>query len=190
MVDAGIVVIRTAQQHDAEAVFALQLFQHFAGRAAHGDVVEVIPARGSPASTARLFSSGDEAQDVLELLVHLAFEEVRLGEVDEGIQEPDALFLEQVAFLDERRLDGLRRGGDGRDRCGWPARAQSGLVRQSIIGKKMMSSGFLACTTIQQVVHVRDAELAGEAGVDGAALGAFLVQLLAGVIARRRCSRP
>ena len=30
VIDAGIVVIRPAQQHDAEAVFALQLLQHFA----------------------------------------------------------------------------------------------------------------------------------------------------------------
>ena len=30
VVDAGVVVIRAAQQHDAEAVFALQLLQHLA----------------------------------------------------------------------------------------------------------------------------------------------------------------
>ena len=41
----------------------------------------------------------------------------------------------------------------------------------------------LGVRLIEQVVDVRDAELAGEAGVDGAALGAFLVHLLAGVIA-------
>ncbi len=35
---------------------------------------------------------------------------------------------------------------------------------------------------VEQVVHVRDAELGREAGVDGAALGAFLVQLLGGVV--------
>ena len=35
---------------------------------------------------------------------------------------------------------------------------------------------------VQQVMHVRNAQLRGEARVDGAALGAFLVQLLAGVI--------
>ena len=35
VIDAGVVVIRPAQQHHAEAVFALQLFQHFARRAAH-----------------------------------------------------------------------------------------------------------------------------------------------------------
>ena len=31
VVDAGVVVIRAAQQHDAEAVLALQLLQHLAG---------------------------------------------------------------------------------------------------------------------------------------------------------------
>ena len=42
VVHAGIVVIRAAQQHHAQPVFALQLFQHLARRAAHGHVVEVI----------------------------------------------------------------------------------------------------------------------------------------------------
>ena len=43
---------------------------------------------------------------------------------------------------------------------------------------------------VQQVVHVRDAELGREARVDGAALGAFLIQLLARCNPRRRCSPP
>ena len=72
-------MIRTAQQHDAEAVLALQLLQHLAGRAAHGDVVEVTRARDSLRSTARLFSSGDEAENVLELLEHLPLEQIRLA---------------------------------------------------------------------------------------------------------------
>ena len=48
----------------------------------------------------------------------------------------------------------------------------------------------LGVHVVEQVVDVRNAQLGGEARVDGAALGAFLVQLLAGVIASRRCSPP
>ena len=40
VIDSGVVVIRTAQQHHTDAVFALQLFQSFASRAAHDYVVE------------------------------------------------------------------------------------------------------------------------------------------------------
>ena len=54
-----------------------------------------------------------QAENVLELLVHLPLEKVGLGEVDEGVQEEDALSCEQVAFLGERGLHGLGRGGHG-----------------------------------------------------------------------------
>ena len=182
VIDAGIVVIRPAQQHHAEAVFALELLQHFARRAAHGDVVEVLAARDSPASTARLFSSGERPRMSLNSSNICRSKRSGLREVDEGVQEPDALLLEEIAFLDERRLHRLRRGRRRSGRYGWPARCAGRLVRQSIIGKKMMSSGFFGVHHVEQVVHVRDAELRGEAGVDGAALGAFLVQLLAGVV--------
>ena len=53
--------------------------------------------------------------------------------------------------------------------------------KASIIGKKMMSSCFFGWIDVKQVVHVRNAHLRGEAGIDGAALGAFLVKLFAGV---------
>ena len=42
MVDAGVVVIRTAEQDHAEAVFALELIEHFPRGAAHGHVVEEV----------------------------------------------------------------------------------------------------------------------------------------------------
>ncbi len=133
VVHAGIVVIRPAQQHHAEPVFALQLFQHLAGLAAHGDVVEVIE-RAVAFLHGALVLFGRQAQDVLELLVHLALEQVGLGEVDERVQEPDALLLEQVAFLGERRLHRRRRRGHGRTgtaglhvrRAGWSGSRSSG----------------------------------------------------------------
>src|ERR1019366_4109110 len=173
VVDAGVVVIRAAQQHHADAILALQLFQHLAGVAAHGDVIEVL--QGAVAGRhGALVLLGAEAEDILEFLVHLAFEEVRLGEVDEGVQKTYAAFLEHVAFLDERGFDGGRRGGDG----GTGAR---GLHMGERAGEAVDHreeddvERLFGVGAIEQVVDVRDAQLAGEAGVDGAALGAFLV---------------
>ena len=63
---------------------------------------------------------GRQAENVLELLVHLPLEDIRLRKIDEGIQERDALFLEQIAFLGER---GLHRGRRGRRLWGRSAMA-------------------------------------------------------------------
>ena len=91
VVDAGVVVIRTAEQDDAETVFALELVQHFAGGAAHGHVVEVVEGAIALLDGA-LVLFGREAEDVLELLKHLALEEVGLGQIDERIQEDGCPF--------------------------------------------------------------------------------------------------
>ncbi len=84
----------------------------------------------------------------LNCFVHLALEEVGLAErLTNGVQELDALLLEEVAFLGEGGLDGLGRGGDGGAGAVALRVDQVGLVRQSIIGKKMMSSGFFSWCT-------------------------------------------
>ena len=117
----------------------------------------------------------------LNCLVHLPLEQVGLGEIDEGIQEQDALFGEQVAFLGERRLHRFRRSRHG-------GAATAGLRLVQVAGeaidhrKEDDVERLLGVHFVQQVVHVRNAQLRGEARVDGAALGAFLVQLLAGEI--------
>jgi hypothetical protein len=55
------------------------------------------------------------------------------------------------------------------------------------MGKKMWVSGFYrAVHAVEQIVDVGDAQLAGEARVDAAALGAALVQLLIGVVREDR----
>src|ERR1035437_5960625 len=163
VVDAGIVVIRTAQQHHADAILALQLFQHLAGLAAHGDVIEVLQG-----AVARFYGAlvlfGAEAEDILEFLVHLPFEEVRLGEVDERVQETYAAFLEHVAFLDERGFDSGGRGGDGGTGSrGLHVRERAGEAidhREEDDVERLLS-----VRAIEQIVDVRDAQLAGEAGV-------------------------
>src|ERR1019366_2226517 len=82
----------------------------------------------------------------------------------------------------ERGFDGCRGGGDG-------GTGSRGLHVRERAGEAIDHreeddvERFLSVRAIEQVVDVRDAQLAGEAGVDGAALGAFLVHFFAGVIA-------
>ena len=49
-------------------------------------------------------------------------------------------------------------------------------------GEEDIVDRLLGVHDIQQIMHVRNAELGGEAWIDGAALGAFLIELLAGEI--------
>ena len=178
MVDAGVVVVRPAQHHDAEAVLGLELIEHLARRLAQvvlealqaavalvdgpavlvvGQPEQVAPNRRTAASRSRRGSS------TLTNVFYVAH--AHLGE--------------DVALLGERGLHGLGGRGDGRAGAIALASQDRCEVSVSIIGKKMTSSGFLAVVLVEQVVDVRDADLAREAGVDRAALGTLLVQLLA-----------
>ena len=101
--------------------------------------------------------------------------------VDERIQELDAHLLEEIAFLGERRLDGCGRGRHGG--------AGAMALRVDHVGRQIVDhreeddvERLLLVVHVEQVVHVRNADLRGEARIDGAALGAFLVELLGGVI--------
>ncbi len=188
VVHAGIVVIGAAQQDDAEPVFALELFEHFAGGAAHGDVVEDVEGAIALFDGAMIFFRR-QAKDVLELFVHLALENIGVGEVDEGVDEADALLFEEIAFLGERSLDRRRRGGDG-------GAGTAGLQALEIAGEAVDHreeddiERLLGVDLVEQIVDVRDAELRGEAGIDGAALGAFFVQFFASCSRSIRGSRP
>src|ERR1017187_6783065 len=180
VVHAGVVVIRTAQQHHTQAIFPFELLQHLARSAAHGHVVKVV--EGTVALFPRLLVLfGRQPQDVFELFVELPLQQIGLGEVDERVQETDALFGEQVAFLDER---GLHRFGRGRHR----GTATAGLNVVQIGGEAIDHreendvERLPGVHLVEQVVYVWNPQLGGEARVDGAALGAFLVQLLAGEI--------
>ena len=176
VIHAGIVVIRTAQQDDAETVFAFELFQHLAGGAAHRHVVEHVEC-AEPLFDGPFVLLGRQPQDVFELLKHLPLQEVGLGQVDEGVQEEDAFLGEQIAFLDERRFDRFRRGGHGGARAAGLRALQ--LAGQAVDHREEDDvERLLGVHLVEQVVHVRNAELGGEARVDGAALGALFVQLL------------
>ena len=66
VVHAGVVVVRAAEQHHAQAIFAFQIGQHFAGRAAHGDVIEMVERAIALFDGAQVFLRR-QAEDVLEL---------------------------------------------------------------------------------------------------------------------------
>src|SRR5690242_4067473 len=181
VIHARVVVIRTAQQDDAQAVFALELFEHFASGAAHGDVIEIFE-RAIALLDGALILFGAEAEDVLELLEHLALEKLRVRKVHERIHEADALLLEEVTFLGERGLHGSRRGRHGGTRAAGLHMAQRAGEAVDHREKDDVER-LLGVDLVQQVVDVRNAELRREARVDGAALRAFLIQFFAGVLA-------
>jgi len=180
VVHAGVVMIRPAQQHHADAVLPLELFENLAGRAAHRHVVERVE-RAVAFLHRPMVLLRRQAQDVFELFVHLPLEEVGTGQVDEGVQEDHALFFEQVAFLGERRL---HRRGSGRYGGARPAGLDAReLARQAVDhGEENNIQRLLRMHFVQQVMDVRNAEFRREAGVDSAALGAFFVQFLAGEV--------
>ena len=181
VVDARVVVIRPAQQDDAEAVFPLESAQSTLARRCRAR--STLVSRRAPCSPLppRGRSPPRKAEHVLELLEHLALNSTRAREVLTNVSCSDALLGEDVPFLGEGGLHRLRGRRALSDRCGCLDVNQS-VNRQSTIGKKMKSSGFLSCSTYKQVVDVRDADLGREAGVDGPPLGTFLIELLAGVV--------
>jgi hypothetical protein len=102
-------------------------------------------------------------------------------DVDERVQKQHAHFGEQVAFFREGRLHRFRRVPRQSGMRGCLVHFRS-LGRQSIIGKKIDVQRFPGVVRVEQIVNVRDAQLRRETGVDGSALGAFLVELLGGVV--------
>ena len=102
-----------------------------------------------------------------------------VGKVDERVQEDHALLLEEVALFGEGRLHGLRRGGHGG--AGAVLRGVGDVAGEAIDNREEdVVERLLGVSVVEQVMHVRDAQLRREAGIDGAALGAFLVKLLGG----------
>ncbi len=89
--------------------------------------------------------------------------------------------LEEIALFGEGGLDGRGRGGD--------RGAGAMALRVDQVGLQIVDhreedevERLLLMVHVEQVVHVRDADLGREAGVDGAALGAGLVHLLGSVV--------
>ena len=180
VVDAGVVVVRPAQHHDADAVFRFQPLQDFPALGAHDLVLEIMLGLQARLHGAGVLLPG-EAENIHKLIVHLLGQQRRVAGIHKGIEEKDVVLLENIPFLGERGLDGFRRGGH----------RGAGAMRLRVlhVARQVVNHGaeddverLLLVVHIEHVVHVRNAHLGGEAGVDGAALGAFLVKLLVGVV--------
>src|SRR6185437_5812514 len=180
VIDAGIVVIRPAQQHDSQAVFGFQLLENFARLAAHNVVRELVQRLQALLHGAIVLFFA-QAQNVLPVVIHLAMSDLVLVESNEGVLPDDALLLEQVGFLGESRLHrcrGRRHRGAGAAGLGIFQKCWQGINH----GEENDVELLLGVDDVQQIVHVRNPNLRREAGINGAALGAFLVELLAGVL--------
>ena len=180
VVDARVVVVRAAEQHDAEPVLALELLQHLARRRAQV-ALEALERR---------------VAGLHRPLVLLARR---------------ARGRPSTPRTSASRTAGARRGsrrcrGSG---CPSPRTGRLSLMKAALtasgvavtVGQARLSCVFfrsdgqrvdhreeddverlLRVRLVEQVVHVRDAELRREAGVDRAALGALLVELLGGEV--------
>ena len=167
-------MIRPAKHHDADAVFSLELLEDLAALRAEDTVHELVLGFEARLDGAYVLLPR-ESQDVLELIEELFGQQGRIAGIHEGIQKKDIILTEDIAFLGEGRLDGFRRrryGGAGAMRL---------RVRQ--VARQIVNHGaeddverLLLVMDVKQVVHVWDTHFGREAGIDGAALGAFLVK--------------
>ena len=101
--------------------------------------------------------------------------------IHKGIAEENVILLEDVTLFGERGLDGFGCGNNGR--------ASAVRLHLAQVAGKVVNHGaednierLLLVVHVEQVVHVRNAYLGGEARIDGAALCAFFIELLAGVV--------
>src|SRR5205807_9792074 len=109
------------------------------------------------------------AENISEAIKHLPLEQNGRTAVDERIQELNAHFLEEIAFLYERSL---RRGRRSRDRWTGPMALRVHQVRRQVVdhGEEDHVQWLLLVVHIEDIVHVRDAHLRREASIDGSAL--------------------
>ena len=168
VVQARIVVIRAAEHHDADAVFALELVENFAGALANAAFIILEALK--PASMARSFSSCERPRRA-STPVHLEGEQLPVREIENRIDILHVDFGENVVFFRERGLHGFRSGGDGGAGVGAGELDQRGM--QHVVHREENGvERLLAVLHLNQVVDVRDADLRREAGIDGAAIGA------------------
>ena len=180
VVDAGVVVVRSAQHDDADAVLGLEPFQDFPALVPQDFVHEAVLGFEALVHGANVLLPG-KPEDIAELVIHLLGQQRGPGGVYESVEKEDIVLPEDVPFLDKSRLDGLRRADDGR--------AGAVVLHELKVARQVVDHGteddverLFFVVYIEQIVYVRDAYFGGKAGVDGAALCAFLVKRLAGVV--------
>ena len=131
---------------------------------------------------APVFLNG-EPQLIAKLRVHLTSQQCWLREVEKRVEKLNMSFGEQITFFRERRFHCFRRRRHRRAR----ATVHHAIKKcgQTVDHRKEneIERALAAVFDVQQIVHVRNADLAGEAWIDGTAFRAALVQLIARVVA-------
>ena len=107
MVDAWVVMIGTAQHHDSQSAFGLQLVKDLAGLATEAGFIPLLFAETNGDGAIVLLPA--EAQDRLPGLPHLAREEFAMREVDQRMDVLDAALGNEVCFFGKGRFYCLRR---------------------------------------------------------------------------------
>ena len=172
-------MIRPAQHHDADAIFAFQLVHHLASA----------PANAAFVVRQRLVAHLDRAvvfflrqsKDRLPRLQHLVREQLAIGKVQDRIDVLHVVLGKDVVFLGKGGLHRFRRRGHGRTRIRrhdlHQRRGQHVVHREEDDVQRL-----LAMLLLDQVVDVRNADLRREAGIDGAAARARPVEIGTGVV--------
>jgi len=116
VIQTGIVVVGTAQHHDADAILALELVQNLAGSPA--DAGFVFRQRLVAGFDRAIVFFPRQSENRPPCLEHLTREQLAVGEVQHGGDVLYVVFGEDVVLFRERSLHSFRRGGNRRARIG------------------------------------------------------------------------
>ena len=180
MIDAGIIVVRPAQDDDANAVLSLEFLQDFPALRTQDLILKLVLCLVAFLQRPRILFPG-EPEHVGKLVIHLFDEQGRFSRIHKRVAEQDVAFLEDIPFLGERSLHRFRRGGHSR--AGAMSLHVLHVTREIVDhGTENDVEWLLLVVNVQQVMDVRDPHLGRETRIDGPALGPFLVERFACVI--------
>src|ERR1700722_554731 len=172
-------MVRSAQHNDADAVFAFELVKNLTRPATDASLVILQRLVADLYRAVVLFLR--QSEDRLPGLQHLMGEEFAVGKVQHRVHVLDIVLCENIILFRERGLHRLRGRGHG-----WTSVRSDNLHEwrsQHIVhGEENDVQGLLAMLLLDQVVDVRDADLRGETGIDGAAAGAGSIQIGTSVV--------
>src|SRR5579885_3296547 len=172
VVDARIVVIRAAQQHNADLVLPLEHLEHLPALAPLHDIVVVVERPVSLLNSPVILFGG-QPENVFELSIKLPFQNLGFADVHKGVQKNDALLFEDVSLFGESRFYRRRRGGHGGTSAA-PLRVHQVGGQAVDHGKEDVVELPFRVDHVQEIVNVRDGDLGWKARIDGAALAPSL----------------
>src|SRR5271165_3141549 len=179
VVQAGIVMIGTAEHHNADAVLTLELVEHVARLVPHASLVFVERLIAGLDGALVLF--GRQAEQGLESGEHLVRQQLAVLQVENRIDVLHLVFGKDIALLGIRGFDRL---GTRRHRG---AGVRSGEIDERRVedvhhGEEDQVERLLGGFDGEQIMDVSDADLCRETRIDGSAAGAGAIKLRTGVI--------